>query len=72
MLLNVVTDSLFNTQASCLKCPPSAWIHFLSRVNRELVTLRSTTALLMFLEALRIRWSSICPLLPNGILMMTS
>jgi len=51
------TDSLFNPQASCSKCPPSAWMHFLTRVTRELVILRSTAALLMLLEALRIRWS---------------
>jgi hypothetical protein len=36
-----VTDSLFNTQANCSKCPPSAWIHFLTRVTMELVTLKS-------------------------------
>jgi hypothetical protein len=35
-----VTDSPLNTQACCLKCPPSAWIPFLTRVTRELVTLR--------------------------------
>jgi len=53
-----VTDWTFNTQASCSKCHPSAWIYFLFRVTRELVTLRSTAALLMLLAALRIRWSS--------------
>ena len=53
-----VTDSPFNTQANCSKCPPSAWMHFLTRVTRELVTLRSTAALLMLLAVLRIRWSS--------------
>ena len=52
-----VTDSLLNTQASCLKCPPSAWIHFLTGVTREFVTLRST-AVLLFHAELRIRWSS--------------
>ena len=52
------TDSPFITQASCSKCPPSAWIHFPTRVTRELVTLRSTVALLMFLATLRIRWNS--------------
>jgi len=46
-----VTDSPFNTQANCSKCPPSAWMHFLTRVTRELVTLRSIAALLMFLKA---------------------
>ena len=53
-----VTDSPFNTQASCSTCPPSAGIHFLTRVTRELVTLRRTAALLMLLVALRIRRSS--------------
>jgi len=53
-----VTDSLLNTQTSCSKCPPSAWIHFLTGVTRGLVTQRSTGALLMLLAALRIRWSS--------------
>jgi len=48
-----VTDSPFNTQANCSKCPPSAWTHFLIRVTRELVTLRSTAVLLMLLVALR-------------------
>jgi hypothetical protein len=50
-----VTDSPFNIQANCLKCPPSAWIHFVTRETRELVTLQSTAALLMLLVALRIR-----------------
>jgi len=40
-----VTDSPLNTQTSCSKCPPSAWIPFLARVTRELVTLRSTAVL---------------------------
>jgi len=53
-----VTDSPFNTQANFWKCPSSAWMYFLTRVTRELVTLRSTAALLMLLAALRIRWSS--------------
>ena len=53
-----VTDSPFVTQTSCSRCPPSAWIHFLTGVTRELVTLRSTAALLMLLAAQRIRWSS--------------
>ena len=53
-----VTDSPFNTHTSCSKCPPSACIHFLSHVTRELVTLGSTAALLMLLAALRICWSS--------------
>jgi len=53
-----VTDWPLNTRANCSKCPPYAWMHFLTRVNRELVTLRSTAALLMPLAALRIRWSS--------------
>ena len=53
-----VTDSPFNTQANCPKCPLSAWMHFLAGVTRELVTLRRTAALLMLLAALRIHWSS--------------
>ena len=53
-----VTDLPFNTQANCSKCPVSAWMHFLTHVARELVTLQSTAALLMFLAALRIRWTS--------------
>ena len=48
-----VTDALFTTPASCLKCPP-AWIHFLTCVTRELVNLGSTAAL-------RICWSSSSP-----------
>ena len=42
MLLNVVTNSGFNIQASCSKCPSSAWIPFLTRVTRELLTSQST------------------------------
>ena len=53
-----VKDSLFNTQASFLKCPPSAGINFLTHVTIELITLRSTAALLKLLAALRICWSS--------------
>ena len=53
-----VTDSPLNTQTSCSKCPPSAWIPFLIRVTRELLTLRSTAALLMILLAFRIHWSN--------------
>jgi len=53
-----VTDSLFNTPANCLKCHLSAWMHFLTCVTRELVTIKSTAALLMLLAALRIQWSS--------------
>ena len=53
-----VTDSPFNTQANCSKCPPSAWMHFLTRMTRELVTLQRTAALLMLLAELRLRWSS--------------
>ena len=52
-----VTDSPFNTQASCSKCPPAARIHFLTHVTRGLVTLRSTAELLMLLAVLRIHWS---------------
>ena len=53
-----VTDSPFSTQANCSKCTPSAWMHFLTRVTSELVTLRSTAALLMLIAAVRIRWNS--------------
>ena len=49
-----VTDSLFSTQASCSKCPPSAWVNFLTHGTRELVTLQITAALLILLAALRI------------------
>jgi hypothetical protein len=52
-----VADSPLKTQTSCSKCPPSAWIHFLSLETRELVNLRSVAALLMLLAALKIRWS---------------
>jgi len=45
MLLNVVTNSGFSIQASCSKCLPSAWIPFLTRVSRELLTSRSTVVL---------------------------
>ena len=53
-----VTDLPFSTQANCSKCTPSACMHFLIRMTRELVTLRSTAALLILLAALRIRWTS--------------
>jgi hypothetical protein len=53
-----VTDSPFDTQTNCSKYPPSAWMHFLTRVTRQLVTLRSTAALLILLAALRIRLTS--------------
>ena len=53
-----VTDWPFNTQASFSNRSPSAWIHFLTRVTRELETLRSIAALLMLLAAPRIRCSS--------------
>ena len=53
-----VTDSLFSTQANCSKCPPSAWMHILTGVTRELVNLQSIAALWMLLAELRIRWSS--------------
>ena len=48
-----VTGSPFSTQANFSKCPPSAWIQFLTRVTRELVNLRSPAAVLMLLAALR-------------------
>ena len=47
-----VTDSLLNTQTSCLKCPRSAWIAFLICVTRKLVTLRSTAVLLKVTSSL--------------------
>jgi hypothetical protein len=50
-----VTDSPFKTQANCTKCPQSTGINFLTHLNRELVNLRSTAALLMLLATLRIR-----------------
>ena len=53
-----VTDSPFNTQENYLKCPPSAWTHFLICGARKLVTLRSNATMLMLLAALRIRCSS--------------
>ena len=40
-----VTDWPLNTQTSCSKCPPSAWITFLIHVTRKLVTLRSNAVL---------------------------
>ena len=50
-----VTDWPFSTQANCSK---SVWLYFLTRVTRELVTLRIIASLLMDLAELRIRWSS--------------
>jgi hypothetical protein len=50
----VATDLPFNIQTSCSKCNPCAWMNFLTRVTKELVTLRRTEALLMLLAALRI------------------
>jgi hypothetical protein len=52
-----VTNSPFNIQASCSKCPPSAWILFLTRVTRELVTLPSTTVLRKFTSSLVLKYS---------------
>jgi hypothetical protein len=49
-----VTVSSFNTHANFSKCRPSACMHFLTRVTRELVTVRNTAASLMLLTALRI------------------
>ena len=49
------TDMPFNSQANCSKFPPSAWINFLIWVTREIVTVRSSAALLPFLAALRIQ-----------------
>ena len=59
-----VTDLPFNTQASCSKCS-SAWIHFLTRVTKELVILGTTAALLIVLAVPRIHWSSSSP--PLGV-----
>ena len=53
-----VIDLPLNTQTSCSKCSPSAWIHFVTRVTGDLVTLRNTVALLMLLATLSIRCSS--------------
>ena len=56
MLLNLQLQIGRSTlKKNCSKCPPCAWMHFLTFVTRELVTLRSTEALLMFLAELRIR-----------------
>jgi len=57
-----VTDSLLNTEASSLKCPPSAWIHFLTHVTGELITL-----LLMLLVALRIGYDILDNVSPTDI-----
>jgi hypothetical protein len=38
VIKHTVTDSPFNTKASCSKCPP-ARLHFLTHVTRKLVTL---------------------------------
>ena len=62
-----VTDSLLNTEASSLKCPPSAWIHFLTHVTGELITLPSTAALLMLLVALRIGYDILDNVSPTDI-----
>ena len=53
-----VTGLPFSTQVDCSKCPPSAWMHFLTCGTRKLVTLRSTAMLLMLIAVLRIRWNS--------------
>ena len=52
-----VADLMFNTQQD-VQCPPSAWIHFLTCVTREVVNLQSTATLLVFLTVVRIRCSS--------------
>ena len=64
-----VTDSPFNTQVSCSKCSPPAWINFLTLVTRDLVNLRSAAALLMLLAALRLSWgrSSVACSCPSWI-----
>jgi len=53
-----VTDSPFNIQATCSTFPPSALIHFVIRVTRKLVILRSPAAVLILLVTLRIRCSN--------------
>ena len=59
VLLNVQLQIRRSTLKKIVsKCPLSTWIPFLTRVTRELVTLRSNAALSMLLAALRIRWSS--------------
>ena len=58
-----VTDSPLNTQASCLKCPPSAWIPFLTRVTRELVTLRNTAALELNPKVVTLTPGTLCKVL---------
>jgi len=50
----IATDSSFTTRASCSKSNPCARMNYLTRVTRELVTLRSTAAFLMLLAALKI------------------
>jgi len=47
-----VPVSPFSTQVNYWKCPPSAWIHLLTRVIRELVTLWSMQRCWCFLQ----RW----------------
>ena len=32
-----VTDWPFSTQANFSKCPPSAWMHFLNRVTKDVL-----------------------------------
>jgi len=59
MLLNVQLQIGCSTFKQIVQCVlPSAWMHFLTSVTRELVTLQSTAALLMLLAALRISWNS--------------
>jgi hypothetical protein len=58
LLRKAVTDAPFTYHASCSKCPPSAWTHFVTCVTTELENLQNNAVLLMLLAALRIRWSS--------------
>jgi hypothetical protein len=52
VVICTVTDSPLNTQSSCLKCPPSVRINFLTRVTRELVTWQALQRCSCFLQ----RW----------------
>ena len=48
-----VTDSPLNAQASCMKCPPSAWINFLCDQRTCKLTKHCSVV-----AALRIHWRS--------------
>ena len=53
-----VTDLLFNTKASCSKCPPSAWIHFDLCDQRTCNVMKHCSIVDAFFAGLRICWSS--------------